>query len=88
MQNKINNTITNINHITNSSFYFLDGHFNKSEDAKKFYEQQINLYIAKKNEFDRLKDIQEINNKDNNANNSIIDSIIKIKIKILLKNLI
>jgi hypothetical protein len=72
VQNNINSSIAKINQITNSSFYFLDGHFNKSEVAKKFYEQQINLYIEKKIEFNDLKNISENNNnqKDYNQNNS------------------
>lgn len=57
-----------INQITDSSFYFLDGHFNKNENSKKFYDQQINLYASKRNE---IEDLKSEKNQNINSNNSL-----------------
>lgn len=63
VQNKINNSITGINQITNSSFFFLDGYFNKNENSRSYYEQQVKLYQEKKNEIEDSKN--EVKQKSN-----------------------
>ena len=57
--------------MTNSSFYFLDGHFKKNENSKKFYDQQINLYVSKKNQIEEIKNEKNQNFNSNNSINGI-----------------